>query len=425
MRRFLFAIGLVVGSLSPVAPAMAQPGCGDVPTWPSFVELAPTARSIVLVQVIESHEGIAHKARSVDVMKGSSQARVDLRRLRPGRPQQCPRSKALYAQVGDRLAVAFEGRASDRPDRVDAVAHVGRMRDHRNLSGLERLTIDEARAYDVPVAVDELPSPMSIAHRSRGDFLSAVYRLASATYWPVRSAARPTRPTPSLPAEPPVAVPADVLWSCEGAPPGFPRSVLDGPPGAEKMEGAVYNGLRSALKTMRSEFMFERRGDRPHRLPWLLALRDAGKALFLVRRKGDREHYSVMYVERRGGTWGFAGYADPCHLRPVSSHGLGESDWRIDTASSPTAASSSFAVEVHEQACASGRTAEGRIADPIVEYAEDAITITIPVRRVEADSVTCQGNPWTPFVIELNEPIGERLLLDGGPWPPQQRWPIP
>jgi hypothetical protein len=26
-------------------------------------------------------------------------------------------------------------------------------------------------------------------------------------------------------------------------------------------------------------------------------------------------------------------------------------------------------------------------------------------------------------VIELAEPIGDRLLLDGGPWPPEQRWP--
>jgi hypothetical protein len=77
-----------------------------------------------------------------------------------------------------------------------------------------------------------------------------------------------------------------------------------------------------------------------------------------------------------------------------------------------------------ERECASGRPADGRIADPIVEYGEDAITITVPVRRVEGGA-TCQGNPWTPFVLELDEPIGDRLLLDGGPWPPEQRWPRP
>ncbi len=77
-----------------------------------------------------------------------------------------------------------------------------------------------------------------------------------------------------------------------------------------------------------------------------------------------------------------------------------------------------------ERECASGQPATGRIANPIVDYDESAITITVPVRPVTGGA-NCPGNPWTPFVLELDEPIGDRVLLDGGPWPPEQRWPRP
>ena len=145
--------------------------------------------------------------------------------------------------------------------------------------------------------------------------------------------------------------------------------------------------------------------------------------LRLVRRTRGTERFSAMYVEREGDEWGFGGMGG-CGLRPLITHGLGNSVWRVDPESPPTPGSSAFPIEVVERNCASGRPADGRIADPIVEYAEDAITVTIPVRPV-AGSATCPGNPRTPFVLELDEPIGDRSLLDGGPWPPEQRWPSP
>lgn len=92
-----------------------------------------------------------------------------------------------------------------------------------------------------------------------------------------------------------------------------------------------------------------------------------------------------MSVEREVDAWGFGGYRDPCHLRPLVTHGLGDAEWRVDTASPPGPESSTFPIEVMEHECASGQPATGRIADP----------------------------------------IGDRVLLDGGPWPPEQRWPVP
>lgn len=233
------------------------------------------------------------------------------------------------------------------------------------------------------------------------------------------------------------------LISCDGRPPGFPIEQLGAPTGAEKAVGPIYDGLRSAIKTMRSEFMFEPRGDRPHRLPWLLAYQDDDRALFLVQRK--RGNWEVMTVEREGDTWGFGGYGG-CHPRPLIVHEYGESVWRVKESAPPAPEDTSIGMDVMERACASGQSASGRIVDPIIEYTVDSITITVPVRDLidvlleeriaEWESknpgtspppfsigVNCPGNPWTPYVAELSEPIGDRVLLDGGPFPPEQRWP--
>jgi hypothetical protein len=401
MKRVVLAIVLAVGTLlTAAAPVPAAEGeCRDSQAWPSFAEVAPTARSIYLVKVTRSVDGIAEEARSIEVMRGAAPGTVDLRRLQPGRRDGCPATIGPYAQLGDRLLIAYDGTAPDRVGSIDAVAQVGRVRDRRNASGLERLTLEEARAFDAP---GTLPPTLTVS---------------PAPMPPARWSPRPS------------FVPAaggdeDVLWSCGGGAPGFPRSVLTGPSGMETVEGAVFDGLRSALETMRPEFELEPREDRAHQLPWLLAYEDEDLALFLVRRAGKTERYSAMYVEREGDAWGFGGYSDDCRPRPLITHGMGSSEWRIDADSPPVPGSSTFPVEVMERECASGRPADGRIADPIVDYGEDAITITVPVRRVEGDA-TCPGNPWTPFVLELDEPVGDRLLLDGGPWPPEQRWPSP
>jgi hypothetical protein len=44
--------------------------------------------------------------------------------------------------------------------------------------------------------------------------------------------------------------------------------------------------------------------------------------------------------------------------------------------------------------------------------------VASPSERVHGEGgATCPSNPWTRFVVELDEPIGDRLLLDGGPGP--------
>ena len=45
-----------------------------------------------------------------------------------------------------------------------------------------------------------------------------------------------------------------------------------------------------------------------------------------------------------------------------------------------------------------------------VDYQAKTVRIDVGVRPLGGDR-TCPGNPDTPFVVELSEPLGERALV--------------
>jgi hypothetical protein len=90
-------------------------------------------------------------------------------------------------------------------------------------------------------------------------------------------------------------------------------------------------------------------------------------------------------------------------------------DWRVD--GTPDPAATEVSILVHENACASGQSADGRIQEPDVDYRRDAVVVTVRVRQ-RSSSEACQGNPDTPYILRLDEPLGDRMLLDGGTSPP-------
>jgi len=67
---------------------------------------------------------------------------------------------------------------------------------------------------------------------------------------------------------------------------------------------------------------------------------------------------------------------------------------------------------VLEKACASGDSAEGRIHKPEIEYEEDAVIVTVRVRP-KGGFQECPANPPTCYLLELDEPLGSRVLLMG------------
>lgn len=91
--------------------------------------------------------------------------------------------------------------------------------------------------------------------------------------------------------------------------------------------------------------------------------------------------------------------------------------WELAPGADLSPAATRIEVLVHEQGCASGTSAEGRIAPPTIEYGPETVIITLAVIPVTGGA-TCPGNPDTPFTVELDQPLGDRTLLDGGTTPP-------
>ncbi|MFW2512350.1 hypothetical protein ACNI3K_01065 [Demequina sp. SO4-13] len=84
----------------------------------------------------------------------------------------------------------------------------------------------------------------------------------------------------------------------------------------------------------------------------------------------------------------------------------------LDPATPPSADTTELHLLVTEAGCNSGRPADGRIE--LVSHTETAAAVTVTLGiEPESGDQTCQGNPPTPFVVTLEEPLGDRDVIDG------------
>ena len=134
--------------------------------------------------------------------------------------------------------------------------------------------------------------------------------------------------------------------------------------------------------------------------------------LFFCREDG--ENYMVRVHRESDGRWGYYNSSYFFEALDAMRDGNPASEWRLDPgADPPTGAAPRLRVLVTESHCASGRTAEGRIEPPDVFYVRDEVRLVAYVTRLRGTQ-TCPGNPPTPAVFVLPEPIGDRRLVDGG-----------
>ena len=156
---------------------------------------------------------------------------------------------------------------------------------------------------------------------------------------------------------------------------------------------------------------------------WLRVVDTSEEVVLLAETPGGAAPYAVVHVVPGNvgaiteNGWAVDSYG-ACTPRPEVADDVSVAQWWVDPGAEPIGPESErILAQVHELACASGESADGRILAPTIAYGTDDVTVTVIVESVEGFA-ECPGNPLTPYLIELDEPLGDRVLLDGGQVPP-------
>lgn len=150
-------------------------------------------------------------------------------------------------------------------------------------------------------------------------------------------------------------------------------------------------------------------------LTWRLVERNDDSAAFLARdAHGDGWIYLGLQHDGQGWTPSGVGGCEP----GAALEDTGVAHWVLDPVfASPGPEATELHILITERACASGQPAFGRMSPPVVIYTPDELILTAGVRPV-GGAATCPSNPVTPATVILPEPLGDRVLLDGGRHPP-------
>ena len=85
--------------------------------------------------------------------------------------------------------------------------------------------------------------------------------------------------------------------------------------------------------------------------------------------------------------------------------------WTLAPGAEVAAQSTEFVVSVTRLGCSGGIT--GTVLKPTQEVTDSQVTITFEVASLGSGDFTCLGNDEVPYKVVLDEPLGDRALVDG------------
>ncbi len=137
----------------------------------------------------------------------------------------------------------------------------------------------------------------------------------------------------------------------------------------------------------------------------------------LVVHPGSAESPSLSFMSAdwtsEGWYWSGASVPDECVvvLEPAAEDGA-VVDWMVDPESEPPGPDSTVLVLLAtERGCASGQPMGDRLHEPNVALTANAVVITLTVEPRQGDQ-DCPGNPSQQVEIDLQEPLGQRVITD-------------
>jgi hypothetical protein len=191
----------------------------------------------------------------------------------------------------------------------------------------------------------------------------------------------------------------------------FPAIALNGPGKAESDPDSAAAALRAFLaEPQTGEVKFPATGW--HRVHETLV------RVHFVARLEQGDPWAQVAFSRNGGAWTLD-VSGACAAQVALGGGLRLAEWYLDPAlPRPGPGDLAFTALVTERLCAGGKPPDGRIAPPLVSYRTEAVTVIFGVRPLPGGQ-DCPANPPGRYKVTLDQPFGDRLLLDGGSIPPR------
>jgi hypothetical protein len=202
------------------------------------------------------------------------------------------------------------------------------------------------------------------------------------------------------------------LVGCWGQAPGFDPSALAGTGTAEGDATPAAAVLRNYLSSPYGEG-YPLQG-------WHVVSSAADVVEYLAPDPGSSGWVQVLVKRGISGTaavgeWSVA-TSGSCILQTVPPDGYGTATWALDPNYSVTAAATELHILVSETACHSAEAPAAESIRADVAYAGTSIVVTVSALLPEGPQ-RCPTSQPAAYAVHLNEPLGERSLFDGGPWP--------
>ena len=208
--------------------------------------------------------------------------------------------------------------------------------------------------------------------------------------------------------------------SCAGAGPGWLPSVMTkGVHGVltDAEASRIFQGIRSDPRTSEEAAL----SLFPHGVDvdWRVLHEDDTSLTIGLGRWSERgpagQGAHVLELARQGGGWRTTGWGS-CQLSPHLEDG---SNWVEVAGYSAEAGSAQVTAQVKEHACTSGRNPARFLRKPRVVETSDTVTIYW-TSEAPRGAQACPGNPTIDRVVELEQPLGTRVVFDGSSYPPRE-----
>lgn len=211
----------------------------------------------------------------------------------------------------------------------------------------------------------------------------------------------------------------ELLISCDAQAPGWPASAMDGGIDSRDSRAELTPALEAVVAEAGIDAPLALQGVDVGEAPWFV-LAESERYVVVAAGTWDehgpklKDDGQAVRLERNASGWEVVGWGTCSRLVPVVEPGR---QWvQIESASDLDPAATEVAVEITERQCTSGRDPRPFLEEPTFVEDDDSVTVFWTSRMPEGAS-TCIGNAPVPHRLRLDDPLGDRQLLDGSSWP--------